>query len=99
MVRTIAQLRDTPDDILIKEHDERALNTSVGTGYYEEELDRRSRERSAKASRELAESANNLAIRTHKLTVWTIVLSGIATLASVAAVVVSIVTLIASAGH
>lgn len=54
MVRSIRDLRNTSDDELIREHDEHARHTSVGTGYYMEELDRRSRERSTEASNRLA---------------------------------------------
>lgn len=57
MVRTIAELRETPDDVLIAEHDAHAVNTSVGTGYYADELERRSRERATEAANRLARAA------------------------------------------
>ncbi|WP_339156137.1 hypothetical protein [Actinomadura luteofluorescens] len=41
MVRTIAQLRECSDEELIREHDQKAGNTSVGTAYYVDALNRR----------------------------------------------------------
>lgn len=62
MVRTIKQLRETPDDVLISEHDKEAVNTFVGTGYYIDELERRDRRRAIEASDRLARGAFWLAI-------------------------------------
>ncbi|WP_431826371.1 hypothetical protein [Microbacterium algeriense] len=78
MVRTIKELRAMPDDELIAEHDAHARHTSVGTSYYMEELDRRSRDRST-------EVANRLA----RISIWlfggSILLSAIAAAAAVLA--------------
>ncbi len=65
MIRTIEELRSVSDEELIKEHDKKAKNTSVGTQYYVEELDRRSRDRSLKASHDLAIQTQQLARRTY----------------------------------
>jgi hypothetical protein len=51
LVRTIAELRRTSDEDLILEHDELAGVTSVGTAYYMDELERRSRDRATRAAR------------------------------------------------
>src|SRR3712207_1487739 len=86
MVRKIADLRTTPDDVLIAEHDAAAVHTHVGTDYYVEELERRSRERSSERSQELAMESHRLANRTFWLTVATSVLSLIALVVSILAV-------------
>jgi hypothetical protein len=49
MVYSIKQIRELSDEKLIAEHDKKAKNTFVGTKYYMEELDRRSRDRNDKA--------------------------------------------------
>ena len=49
MVYSIKQLRKLTDEQLIQEHDDKAKNTVVGTQYYMDELDRRSRDRNEKA--------------------------------------------------
>lgn len=49
MVYSIKELRELDDEQLIREHDDKAKNTSVGTQYYMDELDRRSRGRNEKA--------------------------------------------------
>lgn len=85
MVRRITELRATPDDVLIAEHDAAATNTYVGTDYYVEELDRRSRERSSEESHRLALESHRLANRTYWLTVATSVLSVIALVVSIIA--------------
>jgi hypothetical protein len=85
MVRRIADLRATPDDVLIAEHDAAATNTNVGTAYYMDELERRSRERSSAESHMLAMESQRLANRTFWLTVATSVLSLIALSVSVIA--------------
>jgi signal transduction histidine kinase len=54
MVRKISELRATPDDVLIAEHDRHAGKTVVGTSYYMDELQRRQVERSMQASHRLA---------------------------------------------
>lgn len=86
MARTIAQLRKTPDEVLITEHDELAPRTIVGTAYYEDELDRRSRERSTTASQELARSSLVLARKTLYLTIASTLLSVVATVTALVAV-------------
>lgn len=45
MVYSIEQLRKLSDDQLIRDHDKKARDTVVGTQYYMDELDRRSRTR------------------------------------------------------
>lgn len=50
MSYSIEKLRSLSDNEIIAEHDKSALNTSVGTNYYMQELDRRSRERYEKAT-------------------------------------------------
>lgn len=54
MVRKIEELRATPDELLIDEHDRQAVHASVGTSYYMDELQRRQVERSMQASHRLA---------------------------------------------
>ncbi|WP_433530760.1 hypothetical protein ACQPYA_01030 [Micromonospora sp. CA-263727] len=61
MVRSIKELRATPDDVLIAEHDRRAQNTVAGTNYYTDELERRERRRAIEASDRLARRAYRLA--------------------------------------
>jgi hypothetical protein len=68
MSRSISDLRALTDDQLIKEHDSHAVNTIVGTDYYVEELDRRSRERATEASQRLADEGVKLSRRTYVLT-------------------------------
>ena len=53
-MRKIHDLRATPDEVLIKEHDQHAVHTSVGTGYYMDELQRRQVEQSMRTSHRLA---------------------------------------------
>lgn len=65
MSHTIDKLRHLSDEQLIKEHDEKAKHTVVGTNYYVDELDRRSRDRSDKAMHELAVESQKLARRTY----------------------------------
>ncbi|MFD2341353.1 hypothetical protein FGG90_07555 [Clavibacter tessellarius] len=83
MSRSISALRAMTDEQLIKEHDEHTTHTVVGTGYYVEELDRRSRERATEASQRLADEGVKLSRRTHALT---LVSAGMSALALVAAV-------------
>jgi hypothetical protein len=80
MVRKIEDLRSTPDEVLIAEHDARAVHTHVGTAYYLDELDRRSRERAT-------EAAQRLSSRSYYLTIANSVLS-------VVAIAVSVITLL-----
>ena len=61
MVRSIKALRETPDEVLIAEHDEHAQHTFVGTEYYQDELHRRAQERAARASDRLARASFVLA--------------------------------------
>jgi hypothetical protein len=82
----IAQLRALTDEQLVEQHDALSTNTGVGTGYFLEELDRRSRERSTEASNNLARESHALALRTLRLT-W--VSAG----TSLAALVVAIVAI------
>jgi hypothetical protein len=87
MIRKIVELRATPDDVLIAEHDAKADNTYVGTDYYMEELERRSRDRAAEESHRLAMESHRLANRTFWLTVATSALSLIALVVSILALV------------
>lgn len=81
MVRTIQELRATPDETLIAEHDRRAKNTSVGTDYYVQELERRSRDRAAEAS-------NRLAVQSYRMAFASTVLAAVATIAAIVALFV-----------
>lgn len=76
MVRKIEDLRTTPDEALIAEHDQMAVNTSGGTAYYMDELQRRQVERSMQAS--------------HRLAVIGIVLSVLNAVVAVVAVVIAV---------
>ncbi|MBG0567997.1 hypothetical protein [Actinoplanes aureus] len=60
MSKNIEQLRNTPDDDLVKEHDELPKHTAVGVNYYLSELDRRERNRAMKATENLARNAYRL---------------------------------------
>ncbi len=82
MVRSIAELRKTPDEVLVAEHDAHARNTVVGTGYYMDELERRSRERATEASNRLARRGFWLAV--------------VSTVSSLAALVVAIIAILMS---
>ncbi len=62
MVRKLADLRETPDEVLVTEHDAIATHTYVGTDYYVEELSRRAFERAAERSHQLARRSMWLAI-------------------------------------
>jgi uncharacterized membrane protein len=87
MVRKITELRATPDEVLIAEHDQAAVHTYVGTDYYVEELDRRSRDRATEAALGLAEASHRLATRTFWLAVASAVLSLVAVVVAVLALV------------
>lgn len=87
MSYTIAALRAASDEQLIEEHDQHARHTIVGTAYYMDELERRSRERATEAAQQLALASNRLAVRSHRLTVASTILSAIATVAAVLALV------------
>jgi hypothetical protein len=76
MSRSIESLRAMSDAEVIAEHDLAAQHTSVGTGYWVDELERRSRDRSTAASNRLATAS-----------FW---LSIVSTVIAVAAVMVSI---------
>jgi hypothetical protein len=78
MVRKIENLRSTPDEVLIAEHDAVAENTVVGTAYYLNELERRSRERAT-------EAAQALSVRSHKLTIANMALSAVAVIVAILA--------------
>jgi hypothetical protein len=74
---SIADLRAMSDEQLIGEHDEVARTTSMGTAYFVDELERRSRERSTAASNRLARAS--------------FILSIVSTLIAVVAIVVSLI--------
>ena len=78
MVRRIEDLRRPSDDELIRKHDAPAQHTSVGTDYYVQELNRRSRDRSTDATIPLAR-------RTYVLSVVSAALAAIAVVVSVVA--------------
>ncbi len=88
MADTIEQLRAKTDEELITEHDRLAQRTSHGTGFYVEELDRRSRERATVAAHELAVASNRLARRAFWLSVATSVLSAVAAAAAILALLI-----------
>ncbi len=87
MVRKIAELRATPDDVLIAEHDAIAEHVVNGTDFYVQELDRRSRDRATQASHELALRSHELATRTF----WMAVASAVLSLVAVVAAIVTLV--------
>lgn len=80
MSHTIENLRHLSDEQLIKEHDEKAKHTVVGTQYYVDELERRSRNRSDKAMHRLAVESQKLARRTY-IQSWVSVVTSILALA------------------
>ena len=82
MAYAIEALRALSDDQLIADHDEKAKFTTVGTDYFMDELDRRSRERAL-------EAANRLARRSFWMTVASTVLSLVATAVAVVALVLA----------
>jgi len=86
MIRSIEELRLTSDNELVKEHDKKAANTSVGTNYYTDELDRRSRDRNQQAT-------YNLSLATQKLAQRTYVQSWVSVSASVIALAISVISL------
>jgi lipopolysaccharide/colanic/teichoic acid biosynthesis glycosyltransferase len=88
MSYSIEQLRARTDEELIAEHDGHAVHTVVGTAYYMDELERRSRERATEASNRLAAETQELAKRTYWLTVVTTGLSVIAIVIAVVALFV-----------
>jgi len=61
VTRKIADLRATPDELLIAEHDKHAQDTAAGTAYFMDELERRERRRAIEASDRLARRAYRLA--------------------------------------
>jgi len=89
MSYSIEKMRALSDEQLIAEHDDVAVHTIVGTDYYLSELERRSRDRATEASNRLAADSVKLARATFWLTV-------VSTVASTAAVVISVVALVAS---
>ena len=85
MSHTIGQLQKLSDEDLIKEHDLIAKTTVVGTQYYMNELDRRSKERNEQAMLSLSIETQKLATRTYGLSLITIALS-------IAALIISIIS-------
>jgi hypothetical protein len=86
MSETLEQLRTLSDDELVQRHDKHANNTGVGTKHYLDELDRRSRERSAQAAEQLARDAVTLARRTYQLTWASVSLAAVAVVIAVASI-------------
>lgn len=86
MSRTIQELRNLSDEELIKEHDRKAVNTVVGTNYYMEELDRRSREKSNKNVLGLSIETQKLATRSYRLSLITLITSIIALIVGVVSI-------------
>ncbi|ARJ05492.1 hypothetical protein GCM10010988_05810 [Cnuibacter physcomitrellae] len=78
-------MRAVSDEQLIAEHDAAATHTIVGTQYYLDELERRSRDRDAQASRQLAIESQALARRSYWMTVASSVLSLVATAVAIMA--------------
>lgn len=62
MTRSIKALRETPDEVLIEEHDKHAQNTVVGTDYYAAELHRREQLAAMRSSQRLARASLILAV-------------------------------------
>lgn len=83
MSYSIRELRELTDKQLIEKHDERATHTVVGTQYYIDELDRRSRERNENSMHDLSLQSQKLAKRTY-------IQSWISVVASIVALVVSV---------
>lgn len=69
MSRSLSALQALTDEELIAEHDSAATNTSVGTAYYVDELNRRTAERSSRANKDATAAALRLARRSFWLTV------------------------------
>lgn len=57
MSDSIEKMRQRTDDELIAEHDKRAINTTVGTAYYLDELHRREQIRALEESHRLARAS------------------------------------------
>lgn len=89
MAESVETLRGLSDDDLVRRHDRLAKDTVRGTRMYLDELDRRSRERSAVAAENLAQEAVRLARRTYRLTWATVLLAGVAALIAVVALLAS----------
>jgi hypothetical protein len=85
MSHSIADLHALSDEEVIALHDEQARVTSVGTAYWMDEIERRSRERATAANIELARASQTLANRSYWLTVASTVLSAIATVIAIVA--------------
>ncbi len=60
MAETIEQLRDLPDEEVIRRHDAMAQNTVVGTQHYLDELARRDMVRQGERMERLTASINRL---------------------------------------
>jgi len=74
MSETLADLRATSDDELVRKHDELAKHTVVGTNHYLQELARRDQNRQTKAML--------------RYTRWVVIMTGVITIATVVNVVV-----------
>lgn len=82
MAITLAQLRALSDEEVEARYDESTRHTQVGLSFWEDELDRRSRDRLVKSNQKLAR--------------WSLAVATLSGLASIAAVVLSVVTLLGS---
>ena len=70
MTRSIRELRDTTDDVLIRDHDVLAESTVVGVDYYLDELARRE---SARQQARMIKLTYAIAVMTLIVTIATIV--------------------------
>lgn len=90
MSETLRELREMPDEEVVRRHDDLAKYTSVGVDYWLDELDRRSADRAAAASH----AAELASLQLGRSSFW---LSVISAATSVAALAVAVVTLIVTA--
>lgn len=94
MSYTLADLRNTPDELLIDGHDRAAKNAVVSVNYYLAELERRDRERHDEAMhgltvqmRDLTQDVRDLTETIKTLTLGNIIVASMAMIAAVVALV------------
>ena len=76
----IKDLRDASDEEIIRLHDAVAVHTSVGAGYYLDELQRRDQQRSAESTERLARAAVRLTFVSTGVAILALVVSVLALL-------------------
>lgn len=84
MAETIKELRQLPDEELIRRHDERTKHTEVATQHYLDELGRRDAERMGERMEQLTTATEDLTLKIYRLT-WLGV--GLAFISTVLAVI------------